>query len=75
MRNAESSSRWGMARDAMSAKVLSVPATCEILTGAASNMRWRMAKPRSRRCAASDFAVLVAILVTHATLGVLSLCT
>ena len=66
------SSKWGMACDAISAKLLSEPATCVTLTGAEYNIHWRSANPLIRWCAALEFAVLVAILVNHTTLGVLS---
>ncbi len=73
VRNAWLSSSWVIARDALSAMLLSAPATCMMLTGAECNIRWQSANPRTRRYAASEFAVLVAILVNQATLGVLLL--
>jgi hypothetical protein len=58
----------------MSAKLLFDPATCVMLTGCAEcNICWQSANPQMRRCAASEFAVLMAILVSQATLGVLLL--
>jgi hypothetical protein len=58
VRNAWSSSSWVIARDAISAILLSDPATCVMLTGAECNICWRSANPRRKRCAASKFAVL-----------------
>lgn len=73
VRKWESSGRSEMGRDAMSARIFDFPAMWNTWSGPASNDRWRMASPRSNLWAASDFAVLVAIVVAQATLGELSL--
>ena len=76
VRNAASSSSWvmGVMRyQQVPCPTLRHGCKKKMLTGLDSSIHWQMAKPRIRRCAASEVAVSGAILVTHATLGGFSL--